>query len=87
MKNYLPVVNPDVGCSLARNLLNRDDDDYVEDELEKIEKENPAVAVWINKFSSQTGDPIGSKFCAVLVYNMLRSQAEADDMKETLKLG
>jgi hypothetical protein len=32
------------------------------------------------KFSSKTGDSLGTAFCGVMVYRMLESQSEANSM-------
>lgn len=83
----LPYVNPNVGYSLARQLMTVDDEPYMEEELGRLDRENPAVSMWIRKYGERTEDPMGSMFCALLVYKLLESQAEANKMAEEIPLG
>lgn len=83
---YLPVVNPNVGYSLSRQLMQVDDEPYMEEELERIDATNPAISMWIRKYAERTEDPMGAMFCALLVYKMLESQAEANKMSEEIAL-
>lgn len=85
--SYLPVVNPDVGHSLAREVIARDDEDYLDEHLARLDEENPTISVWIRKFAEQTSDPVGSMFCAVMVYRLLESQAESNKMTEEINFG
>lgn len=82
----LPHVNFDIGHSLAREVVCRDDKEYLEEQLNRLEKENPAVSRWIRNFSKTTRDRLGSMFCAVMVYRLLESQAEADRMTREIKV-
>lgn len=84
-RNYLPIVNPEVGYSLAESLNGVEDEEYIEKELARIEEENPAISIWIRDYASQTEDPMGSMFCSLFVYKMLESQAESDRMSEEIK--
>jgi hypothetical protein len=83
---YLPIVNPDIGHSIARELHLADDAEYMDQQLERLEEENPVVSVWIKNFSERTDDPMGAKFCAYMLYRMLESQAEANRMAREIPL-
>lgn len=83
MENLLPVVNPEVGFSIARDIPNKDNE-FINRELALISKENPAVANFIKNWSEQSSDPLDSMFCGIIVYKLLRSQAEVDRMEDII---
>jgi hypothetical protein len=85
MKHLLPVVNSEIGFSLAKSVGEQCDKAFIKKELKKIKKENPTVAEFIQKWAS-LGKYSHAAFCGVLVYNLLRSQAEADRMTEDFNL-
>jgi hypothetical protein len=86
MKSLLPVVKEEVGFSIAQYIGSRGDKEFIKKELRKIRKENPAVADFIVKWSKLDNHAIHSAFCGILVYQLLRSQAEVDRMEEDLFL-
>jgi pyrroloquinoline quinone (PQQ) biosynthesis protein C len=84
MKNLLPLVTKEVGFAIAKDMCN-DDEQYVTEELQKIQEENPVIASFIYKWiklDKKKEDKIHVAFCAIIIYKMLRSQAEADKMTE-----
>ena len=86
---YLPKVNPEVGYSISRSF--KDDADYYNRMMKLIKKENPAVAEFIEKWSERAEEgepdcPLHAAFCGIFVYALLRGQAEANYMYETIKL-
>jgi hypothetical protein len=88
MKNLLPFVTEEVGYSIAKDMCN-DDEKYVIEELQKIQDENPVVANFIFKWikiNKKKEARINVAFCVIIVYKMLRSQAEADRMNEEFKI-
>lgn len=87
MKPLLPTVSSEIGFSLAKSVGEQCDDAFVKRELKIIKKENPTVAEFIQKWSSLGKNKTHSAFCGILVYKFLRSQAEADRMKEDFNLG
>lgn len=87
MKTLLPIVDSEVGFSLAKYVGEKGDAEFIKSELKKISKENPTIAEFIKKWSSLSNCQTHTKFCGILVYKLLRSQAEADRMNEDLKLG
>jgi len=86
MKNLLPVVRPEVGSSIEHELLGAKDDAYIKKQLEIIKEENPVISCWIEAFSKKTKDKKGAIFCAVMVFRLLRIQAECDRMNCDIKL-
>ena len=83
---FLPVVKPEIGGSLEREIFDKFDVDYVKDQLKRLDEENPAVARWIRKFSKTTEDRLGAAFCALITYRLLESQAEANRMNQEFNL-
>lgn len=88
--SLLPQVDPDTGHSISHYLNRYDDAEsdaaVVEDELRLIEKENPAVAEFIGRWSTKEGKVLCRvAFCGILVYRLLRSQAESDLMDAEFK--
>lgn len=86
MKPLLPIVDSEVGFSLAKCVGERGDVEFINTELQKITRENPTVANFIKKWSLLGGCQTHTKFCGILVYKLLRSQAEADRMTEELNV-
>lgn len=85
-QQYLPLVNGQVGLPIARDLLNQDDDEYIQEEISKINDENPVIIEFLQQFAETTDDETGSLFAGVLIYKLLRSQAEANMMKQEIAL-
>lgn len=81
----LPKVNPSIGGSLEHELSKQNDKAYIKQQLSLIEKENPVISFWIENFSKKTRDRKGAVFCGIMVFKMLRIQAECDKMKEEIK--
>lgn len=86
MKPLLPIVDAEVGFSLAKHVGEKGDDEFVKLELKRIDKENPTIAGFIKRWAELSGCPTHTTFCGILVYKLLRSQAEADRMTEELNL-
>lgn len=87
MNNLLPVVKPEIGACIEHELLNNKKDSiYIKEQLEKIKIENPVISFWIETFSKKTKDKKGAIFCGLMVFKMLRIQAECDKMKSEIKI-
>lgn len=86
MKPLLPIVDAEVGFSLAKTVGEKGDSEFVKLELRGINRENPTVANFIKKWAKLSECPTHTKFCGILVYKLLRSQAEADRMSEDILL-
>lgn len=80
--NNLPVVKSQTCCSVEQSLYGKDDNDYLAEQIDKIEIENPIIAEFIKKFSKKTKDPFNVMFGSLMVYKLLSSQAEADQLNE-----
>lgn len=86
MKSLLPMVDSEVGFSLAKTVGEKGDAEFIKTELKRLDKENPTVADFIRKWSLLGDCQTHTKFCGILVYKLLRSQAEADRMTEDLNI-
>lgn len=84
MKELLPVVKEEVGYSLAHYMGSKIDREFIKDELKSMKRENPVIAHFIKKWSKLDSHSIHSAFCGILVYKLLRSQAEADHLNDLL---
>lgn len=80
MNIFLPVVNPAISGPLERELADKCDVPYLKQQLARLDEENPIVAKFIRDFSKKTKDKLAVMFCGVIIYKMLESQAEADQM-------
>lgn len=87
MQNLLPVVKPEVGNCIEHELLRvKNDKLYIENQLEEINKENPVISYWIKNFSKKTKDEEGAVFCGLMVFKLLKIQAECDQMKLDIRI-
>lgn len=86
MNSYLPKVDPSIGGSLEHEIKDKDDIQYIKMQMKRINAQNPVIAKFILEFSKLTKDRKGAAFCAILIYRMLESQAEADKMLEDFNL-
>lgn len=87
MKRLLPLVNSDTTGPLRRDLLNTEsDEEYLQKEMKAIKEENPVIASLIDKYAEKTKDSQIVYYSNILIYKLLRSQAEADLMKEQISL-
>ena len=77
---FLPVVKPAISGPLDHEISNKHDEEYLEEQLSRIDEQNPMISEWIRNFSESTEDSMGAAFCALIVYRMLESQAEANQM-------
>ena len=82
--NALPIVKPEIGYSLEKELFDVDDVDYIKTQLKRLDEENPSVATFIRQFAKTTDDKINVAFCGLMVYRLLESQAEANWMNEEM---
>lgn len=86
MARKLPRVTKETGYAVCRELEQEEDNNYVIKLLEKLEEDNPCVAEFVSRLAIQHEDPVGISTAALLVYRLLESQVEAEDLKEQLKL-
>lgn len=84
--NYLPLVKPEISCSMEQDLIQHSDDSYVMDRLHHLSENNPVIYTFLKEFSKQSSDPIFTLFSGLIVYKMLESQAEADEMNSEYKI-
>ena len=83
----LPTVTQETGYAVCRELERSEYNDYVIKLLERVEDENPCVAEFVSRLAIQHGDPVGISTAAMLVYRLLESQAEADNLRQQLDAG
>ncbi len=81
---HLPRVTRETGFAVCRELEQEDNNDYIIAMLARLEAENPCVAEFVSRLAIQHDDPVGITTAALLVYRLLESQAEADDLRRQL---
>lgn len=81
---HLPRVTRETGYAVCRELEQEDNNDYIIAMLARLETENPCVAEFVSRLAIQHDDPVGITTAALLVYRLLESQAEADDLRRQL---
>lgn len=82
MKSLLPLVKPEIGFSLARHMGEITDKKFIKEELDKIDKENPVISDFIYKWSKLDKNKTHTAYCGIIVYNLLKSQAEVNKLEE-----
>ncbi|MEK7089358.1 MAG: hypothetical protein AAB920_00905 [Patescibacteria group bacterium] len=82
----LPIVKEEIGFTIQEEFRNSEGSDYICETLERMGKENPCIANFIAAYSLQFKEEIlPIMTCAVLVYRLLESQAEADSMEKEFR--
>lgn len=84
-KKRLPVVTRETGYAVCRELEQAEGNEYILHLIERLETENPCIAEFISRLAIQHDDPVAISTAALLVYRLLESQAEADELNERLK--
>lgn len=86
-KRLLPKVNPEVGYSISAG-FKEGDEAYYGKMMSLIRKENPVIAEFIERWADRTEPDyaLHSAFSGIFVYALLRGQAEANEMKRTIRL-
>jgi hypothetical protein len=89
MYKLLPLVDSEVGFSIANSLGDEYDPKTWRAQYQHIKKVNPTVAEFIAKWSKLAGKKgkLHAAICGILVYRLLESQAEVNQMYEDIKLG
>lgn len=82
---FLPVVTEDVGFAVQAEVSQTPDNDYMVDLIKRLQNENPCVINFISQLSIYSKDPLGASACGLLVYRLLESQAEADQMNRAMR--
>ncbi|GIW73457.1 MAG: hypothetical protein KatS3mg102_2999 [Planctomycetota bacterium] len=80
----LPRVTRETGYAVCRELEEHPGNDYVIRLLERLEEENPCVAEFVSRLAIQHDDPVAVSTAALLVYRLLESQLEADELRRQL---
>ena len=84
-KTRLPVVTRETGYAVCRELEQEENNEYILRLIERLEAENPCIAEFVSRLAIQHEDPVGISTAALLVYRLLESQAEANELNEGLK--
>jgi hypothetical protein len=84
MDNLLPRVNGEIGKAIARDIIDKFDQQLIDQELKRMDKTNPAVAGFIRQFAKRSDSEVSVAYCGVMVYRLLENQAEADRMKKEI---
>jgi hypothetical protein len=82
----LPVVTKETGATVSREIEREENHDYVIRLLARLETENPCVAEFVSRMAIQHEDPVAISTAALLVYRLLESQAEANSLREQIKI-
>ena len=80
----LPKATPAVGHAGRAELEHTPGNAYAVQILERLERENPCVAEFVSQMAIRHTDPVAVSTAALLVYRLLESQAEAEELKRTL---
>lgn len=83
--SQLPIVNPQIGAAIAKDMQKESDIVYLKKCLKKLDKKNPCISWWIKNYSMSTKDRLGAAFCVLMVYKLLENQCEADDLADQIK--
>jgi hypothetical protein len=76
----LPAVTRDVAAAIRAELLGSQGNDYAVGILQRLEQSNPELAQFIALFAQTQDNPAGVATGAVLVYRLLESQLESDEL-------
>lgn len=80
----LPIVNDEVGYSLQHDIPDNDPDIWLK-EYKRIKKINPTIAKWLKQWTKKCKpDRMGVLMCGIMVYKLLESQSEADDLRDII---
>lgn len=80
----LPVVSKETCESVTREIVSNSS--FLVNACEEIIKDNPQIAILINEFIKLTADEKTVITTVVAVYKLLKSQAEADNLKKEFLL-
>jgi hypothetical protein len=82
----LPRVTKETGYAVCRELEQAEDNDYIIQLLERLEEDNPCIAEFVSRLAIQHEDPVGIATSALLVYRLLESQLDANELRKKIKI-
>ncbi len=82
----LPKVSEAVGHAVCAEMEQEKGNDYIVRILERMEKENPCLAEFISRLAMRHSDPVGVSTSALLVYRLLESQIESDELTRAFEI-
>ncbi len=80
----LPIIKEEVGGSISHDLLAQPGNKYVVDILRKLQKTDPYLANVISYYSEKSPDSMHVATGMILVYRLLESQTEANELLEAI---
>jgi hypothetical protein len=80
MTPRLPKVSESVGHAVCAEMEQERGNEYIVKILERLEKENPCLAEFISRLAMRHSDPVGVSTSALLVYRLLESQIESNEL-------
>lgn len=83
----IPVVNPEVAGPLHKELDKLGEKEFLKKELAELAVENPVLGFMVRKFAKASNDPKTTALCGLMVFKLLKSQAEANRMELEINLG
>ena len=82
----LPRETKETGYAVCRELEQAEDNDYIIQLLERLEEDNPCIAEFVSRLAIQHEDPVGIATSALLVYRLLESQLDANELRKKIKI-
>ncbi|TET36379.1 MAG: hypothetical protein E3J72_09075 [Planctomycetota bacterium] len=83
----IPVVSKDTTNSVIHELTKGMSSDYLANLLKHVREKNPQVAEFLAAFAMKHEDPLAISTVGLLVYRLLESQAEADQLRVLMPVG
>lgn len=80
----LPVVTQETAYAVRAEMERQAGNQYIVSILKRIEKENGCIAEFISQFAMSYPDPVAVSVSGALVYRLLESQLEADELKRQI---
>ena len=84
--NLLPKVTKETAMTLSTMIEKKDGKKYMGDILQQILEENEQIAHFITSISDASSDREMVAQCGILVYALLKNQAEADRLNKQLDI-
>lgn len=83
-KGLLPIVNEEIGYSIQRDYARQSS--YCADLVNRLQEDNPCVLRFIVQMSARSEDQKLVAETALLVYRLLESQAETNQLERMIDM-
>jgi len=80
-ERLLPYVSEEVSEVLSKEFIETPGDQYTRKIFERLQSENPKIVHFVLEASMGSSDPMRVLHIGLLVYRLIESQAQADEMK------